>query len=276
MENTREIDLVVISDVHLGTYGCHALELCRYLESIKPKILILNGDIIDCWQFSKWYWPASHMEVIHHFFRFAAEGTKVYYLTGNHDEVFRRFSGTSFPGFILDDKLVLELNGEKAWFFHGDVFDITMRHSPWLAKLGSVGYDLLIILNRMANFFSEKVLGRGKISLSKKIKESVKQAVSFISDFEDTACKIGHSKDYRYVVCGHIHQPCIRYEDSMNITYLNSGDWVENLSSLEFHQGQWTIYKYQEDLEAKKLAPQVKDRSRKEYAEALLKTLVEA
>lgn len=274
MKELRELDLVVISDIHLGTYGCHARELCSYFESIRPKILVLNGDIIDCWQFSKWYWPSAHMEVIHHLFRFAAEGTQVYYLTGNHDEVFRRFSGISFPGFILDDKLVLELDGKKAWFFHGDVFDITMKKSPWLARLGAIGYDTLILINRAANFISEKVLKKGRISLSKRIKESVKQAVSFISDFENTACEIASKKGYDYVICGHIHQPVIRpYSDCL--TYMNSGDWVENLTTLEYHQKNWTIYQYsQTELKATK-APMVRDISRRKYAEDILKQLVE-
>jgi UDP-2,3-diacylglucosamine pyrophosphatase LpxH len=242
----REVDLVVISDVHLGTYGCHAEELLRYLKSIKPKTLILNGDIIDIWQFSKHYWPDAHMKVIKQIVSMISKGVNVYYLTGNHDEMLRKFSDFKMGTFRLMDKIVLELDGKKAWFFHGDVFDVTMQHSKWLAKLGGLGYDLLIVLNRAVNYISEKILHKGKISLSKKIKNSVKSAVSFISNFENTASEIAIENKYHYVVCGHIHQPEIKKIETEKgtVTYLNSGDWVENLSSLEYHEKVWKLYTY--------------------------------
>lgn len=242
----REVDLVVISDVHLGTYGCHAEELLRYLKSIKPQKLILNGDIIDIWQFSKHYWPDAHMKVIKQIVSMMSKGVEVYYLTGNHDEMLRKFSDFSIGTFRLMDKLVLEIDGKKAWFFHGDVFDVTMQHSKWLAKLGGLGYDLLIVLNRAANYISEKILHKGKISLSKKIKNSVKSAVSFISNFENTASEIAIENKYHYVVCGHIHQPEIKKIETEKgtVTYLNSGDWVENLTSLEYHEKVWKLYTY--------------------------------
>ncbi len=242
----REVDLVVISDVHLGTYGCHAEELLRYLKSIKPKTLILNGDIIDIWQFSKHYWPDAHMKVIKQIVSMMSKGVNVYYLTGNHDEMLRKFSDFRMGTFRLMDKIVLDLEGKKAWFFHGDVFDVTMQHSKWLAKLGGLGYDVLIVLNRAANYISEKILRRGKISLSKKIKNSVKSAVSFISNFEKTASAIAIENKYHYVVCGHIHQPEIKKieTDKGTVTYLNSGDWVENLTSLEYHDKVWKLYTY--------------------------------
>jgi UDP-2,3-diacylglucosamine pyrophosphatase LpxH len=239
----REVDLVVISDVHLGTYGCHAEELLRYLKSLKPQKLILNGDIIDIWQFSKHYWPEAHMKVIKQIVSMMSKGVEVYYLTGNHDEMLRKFSDFSIGTFSLMDKLVLELDGKKAWFFHGDVFDVTMQHSKWL---GGLGYDLLIVLNRAANYISEKILHKGKISLSKKIKNSVKSAVSFISNFENTASEIAIENKYHYVVCGHIHQPEIKKIETEKgtVTYLNSGDWVENLTSLEYHEKVWKLYTY--------------------------------
>ena len=135
----RNVDIVVISDVHLGTYGCHAKELLKYLKSIKPKKLILNGDIIDIWQFSKSYWPESHMKVIRKLMKFVSEGVEVHYLTGNHDEMLRKFDGMEMGSFHLSNKLVMELDGKKAWFFHGDVFDVTMQHSKRLAKMGAIG-----------------------------------------------------------------------------------------------------------------------------------------
>jgi UDP-2,3-diacylglucosamine pyrophosphatase LpxH len=243
----RRVDILVISDVHLGTYGCHAKELLHYLKTIKPGIVILNGDIIDIWQFSKSYWPGSHMKVVKHLIKWIGKGVKTYYITGNHDEMLRRFEGLKMGSLSIVNKLVLDLpDNKKAWFFHGDVFDITMQHSRWLAKLGAVGYDTLILLNRFCNFVSEKILKKGKISLSKRIKESVKTAVAFINNFEQTSAEIGISNKYDYVVCGHIHHPEIRTIQTSegSITYLNSGDWVENLSSLEFTDGKWSVYRF--------------------------------
>jgi len=245
----RKLDILVLSDVHLGTYGCHAKELLLYLKTIKPKTVILNGDIIDIWQFSKRYWPKSHMKVIKHLMHWMSKGVKIYYVTGNHDEMLRKFVGFKMGSLKIVNKVILELdNGKTAWFFHGDVFDVTMQHSKWLAKLGAVGYDTLIHINSFANFISEKIFKKGKISLSKKIKNSVKSAVKFINSFEQTAADIGISNGYDYVVCGHIHQPEIREIENPHgkIMYLNSGDWIENLTALEYANGKWEIYRFDE------------------------------
>ncbi|AKD02027.1 UDP-2,3-diacylglucosamine diphosphatase [Pontibacter korlensis] len=251
MGQKRKVEVAVISDVHLGTYGCHAKELLAYLKSIQPDTLILNGDIIDIWQFSKSYWPASHMRVIKYLMGLIAKGTKVYYITGNHDEMLRKFTGFQLGSFQVVNKLVLELDGKRAWMFHGDVFDVTMQHSKWLAKLGSQGYDLLILLNRLVNFFCLK-FKREKIQLSRNIKNRVKSAVKFINNFERTAADIAISSGYDYVVCGHIHQPEMRDISNQQgrVTYLNSGDWIENLTALEFDQGEWRLYRFREDLNA--------------------------
>ena len=243
----RKVEILVLSDIHLGTYGCHAKELLLYLKSIKPKVLVLNGDIVDIWQFNKRYWPKSHMKIIRHFLNLISKGIKVYYITGNHDETLRRFAGLKVGSLKIINKLVLDLeDGKKAWFFHGDVFDVTMKHSKWLAKLGAVGYDSLILINRFANFVSENIFRKGKLSLSKKIKNSVKSAVKFINDFEGVAADIGIDNNYDYVVCGHIHQPEIKEikNNKGSILYLNSGDWIENLSALEYNEGKWSIYSF--------------------------------
>jgi UDP-2,3-diacylglucosamine pyrophosphatase LpxH len=236
--------------VHLGTYGCHAQELLHYLKSIKPKILVLNGDIIDIWQFSKRYWPQSHMKVVRHILGLVSKGVKVYYIPGNHDETLRRFEGFELSSLRIVNKVLLDLdNGTKAWIFHGDVFDVTMQHSKWLAKLGAAGYDFLILINRMANFISQKIFRRGKLSLSKRIKNSVKSAVKFINNFEQTVADIGISNGYDYVICGHIHHPEIKTITNTegSITYLNSGDWIENLTALEYVSRKWSLHHFRED-----------------------------
>lgn len=246
----RNLDVVVISDVHLGTYGCHATELVNYLKSISPKLLVLNGDIIDGWQFSKRYFPLAHIQVIKEIMSLLSKGTRVVYITGNHDEMLRRYSDLQMGDFQLTDKLVLDINGKKTLIFHGDVFDTTTKGSAKLiAKLGGQGYDLLILLNRFINTIL-KVFGQEKMSLSKKVKDGVKKAVSWINNFEQTAAELAIEKQYDYVICGHIHQPQKRVIKSKDgeVTYLNSGDWIENLTSLELNEGEWNIYQYDEKL----------------------------
>jgi UDP-2,3-diacylglucosamine pyrophosphatase LpxH len=245
MSEKRPLDIVVISDVHLGIYGCHARELVQYLDSIDPKILVLNGDIIDIWQFSKRYFPKAHTKVIRRILKMIGKGTDVYYLTGNHDEALRKYAGFELGNFTIDNKLILEVDGKSHWFFHGDVYDVTMKNSKWLAKLGGKGYDILIILNRLVNNVLES-MGREKLSFSKKVKQSVKQAVSFISDFEQIVAEIAIDKKFDVVCCGHIHQPIIKemQHNGKTITYLNSGDWVESLTSLEYSAGQWQLYQH--------------------------------
>lgn len=246
MQQKRDVELVVISDVHLGTYGARASELVSYLRSIQPRTLVLNGDIIDIWQFSKHYFPADHMQVLKEITSLLSKGTKVYYITGNHDEMLRKFKGFSMGNFEIQNKLILPLTTGTAWIFHGDVFDTTMKHSKWIAKLGGKGYDLLIVLNTIVNWFSEK-LGRGRVSLSKKVKDSVKGVIKFVNNFEETAAEIAINNGYQFVVCGHIHHPQIKKmtnADGESVMYLNSGDWVENSTALEYDKEQWTLYKH--------------------------------
>jgi len=213
-------------------------------------MLILNGDIIDIWQFSKSYWPETHMKVVRRILKFVTEGIPVYYLTGNHDEMLRKFADFNLGSFQLLNKIVLNIDGKKAWIFHGDIFDVTMQHSKWLAKLGAVGYDTLILINSITNSFLT-MIGRQKMSFSQKVKARFKDAVKFINHFEQTAADLAVDKNYAFVICGHIHHPEIREIESTDKTgsvlYLNSGDWVESLSSLEYKDGAWTIFRYQPD-----------------------------
>ncbi|HSH66725.1 MAG TPA: UDP-2,3-diacylglucosamine diphosphatase, partial [Bacteroidia bacterium] len=183
-----------------------------------------------------------------------SNGTKIYYITGNHDEMMRKFVGFNISNFTILNKLVLTIDHKKVWIFHGDVFDVTMKHSKSLAKLGAIGYDTLILINSAFNWLRQKV-GKEKYSFSKKVKESVKSAVKFLNDFETTVADIAIDKGYQYVVCGHIHQPANKKMETAkgSITYLNSGDWVENLTALEYNDGEWDIYKYTEDHVARSI-----------------------
>lgn len=270
----REVDIVVLSDIHLGTYGCHATELVKYLKSIKPKSVILNGDIIDIWQFSKRYWPAPHMMVIKQLTSLIAKDVPVYYIPGNHDEMLRRFKDFQLGSLKITNKLSLKIDNNNVWIFHGDVFDVVMQNSKWLAKLGAVGYDTLILINKFVNFISEK-MGRGKISLSKKVKNSVKGAVKFINDFEGTVCDIAIENNYQYVICGHIHQPEIKTVETEKgkVIYMNSGDWIENLTALEYNDNKWSIYNYNNDPIAQ--AIDIDKKKQKENARTLMAGLMQ-
>jgi UDP-2,3-diacylglucosamine pyrophosphatase LpxH len=246
MKRKRKLPLVVISDVHLGTYGCCAKELLQYLKSIQPETLILNGDIIDIWSFSKHYFPKAHMEVLRYIIKMSNTGTRVVYITGNHDEALRKYSNFILGNFELVDKLILDLNGKKTWIFHGDVFDSSTKgYAKILAKLGGKGYDLLILINSLVNWVLAS-LGKEKRSFSKAIKNSVKKAVAFVSNFETTAAEIAIEKKYSYVVCGHIHMPQKKVITTAlgTVTYLNSGDWIENLTALEYKKDKWNIFYY--------------------------------
>ena len=266
--------MVVLSDIHLGTHGCRAEELINYLRTIRPKKIILNGDIIDIWQFKKKYFPKSHLKVIRMLLDFLSKGTKIYYLPGNHDEILRKFNGYGIKNFKISNKAVLKLNGKKAWFFHGDVFDISMKYSKRIAKLGGIGYDFLIRLNYRTNRF-RALIGKEKISFSKYIKYKVKQAVKYVNQFEEIALDIARENNYDYVICGHIHQPIIRDQivNERKITYLNSGDWIENLTSLEYNNNRWKLFEYDPNdfRHLKKERNSNIDKSTSELFESMLK-----
>ncbi len=270
----REVDILILSDIHLGTYGCHAKELLQYLKTIKPKVVVLNGDIIDIWQFSKRYWPADHMMVVKHLVGLIAKEIPVYYIPGNHDEMLRRFKDFHLGSLKITNKLSLKINDSKVWIFHGDVFDVVMQHSRWLAKLGAVGYDALILINSVVNWVAQK-MGKGKISLSKRVKNSVKSAVKFINNFETTVCDIAIENEYDYVICGHIHAPEIKevVTEKGSVTYMNSGDWIENLTSLEYCNKEWKVYSYMNDPVAQAVDIEKKKQS-KESAKAMMASLM--
>jgi UDP-2,3-diacylglucosamine pyrophosphatase LpxH len=237
----RAVDVAVVSDIHLGTYACRATEIVSYLKSISPRLLILNGDIIDGWQF-----PAAHMAVIQEIFQILSTGARVIYITGNHDEMLRRYSDLQLGNFQLTDKAVIEINGKMTWIFHGDVFDHTGKdQAKFWGKLGSNGYALLLGFNRLINWFM-KLGGREKISLSKKIMRQFNKMVVKIEAFETMVAELAIEKNYHCVICGHIHQPGKRVitTEKGSVTYLNSGDWVEHLTALEYRDNDWHLHTY--------------------------------
>jgi UDP-2,3-diacylglucosamine pyrophosphatase LpxH len=246
MSNKRKVDLVVLSDVHLGTHGSRADELLKYLRSISPGRLILNGDFIDFWQFRPRFWPANHTALIKHLMGLLKEGVQIDYICGNHDELMRRYLGFEMGKFSILNHVLLEQNGKKVWIFHGDVFDKSM-HKKWLAKWGGRWYDRTIRLNKMLNWLLGRCGMRPRF-ISKAIKDWVKGLVKKKHNWEEIAANAAIEKGYDMVVVGHIHKPEMReiVTTKGQVMYLNSGDWMENLTSLEYHEGRWAMYQYEE------------------------------
>lgn len=245
----RPVDVAVISDLHLGTYACRAKEFVSYLNSIEPRLLILNGDIIDGWQFSKHYFPHHHISAIQQIFYLLSNGTRVIYITGNHDETLRRYADLHLGNFQLADKVVIEIDGKMNWIFHGDVFDhTTANQAKFWGKLGSNGYAMLLGFNKMINKMM-KLLGREKLSLSKKIMEQFHKRFVHIDAFETMIAELAIEKKYDCVICGHIHQPGKRVftNEKGSVTYLNSGDWVEHMTSLEYYENDWHLYTHEQE-----------------------------
>ena len=230
-----------ISDVHLGTPGCKAEYLVDFLKYNESEYLYLVGDIIDGWQLKRgWYWRQSHNDVIQKILRKSRKGTRVVYIAGNHDEALRPFAGMAFGDIAIVDEATHDLlNGKKLWITHGDLFDGIIQHAKWLAYLGDSLYTMILKLNNTFNHFRHK-FGMSYWSLSQYLKHRVKNAVSFITQFETILTDEAKRRGYDGVLCGHIHKPEIRYING--ILYCNDGDWVESLSAIvETYSGELKI-----------------------------------
>ena len=239
----RNLDILVISDLHLGTYGSEADEVLAYLDTINADKIVINGDFVDIMLFNKRFWPSSHMRVIKYFLDLISKGKEIYYVTGNHDELMRKFLNFKIQNFKIVNQIVLDTAKGKVWIFHGDVFDFSIQ-TQWLTKLAGFLYDYMIIFNSWINKKIMRPLGRKRLNFSKTIKSNVKTAVQYFANFEMKAAEVAQKNGYKYVVCGHIHTPKI---ESFNINgeeviYMNSGDWLESLSSLEYADNKWSIY----------------------------------
>lgn len=220
-----------ISDVHLGFPGCSANYLLDFLRSTKCDYLYLVGDIIDVWYMKKrMYWPQEHNNVIRTILGKAKHGTKVIYIPGNHDEIFRDYVGLEFGNIkIKQDAIHTMVDGKRFLVSHGDEFDTVVQCSPVLAIFGSKLYDWLLYANRHVNYVLRK-LGYGYWSLASFLKHKVKNAVQYIGNFEHAVMYAAVGKGVDGYICGHIHRPEI---SKMNtIMYCNTGDWVESCSAL--------------------------------------------
>ena len=230
-----------ISDVHLGTKGCQADKLLEFFKFSRSENLYLVGDIIDVWAMQKtFYWPQPHNDVIQKILRKARHGTKVFYIIGNHDEVFRKFIPMHFGDINIVNRVIHETQlGKKYLVVHGDAWDGVMKYAKWLSKLGSIAYELLLRLNIVINFF-RKLRGKSYWSLAKFLKYKVKNAVKYIGEYERTVSEYAKRKKYDGIICGHIHHAEDQNFDGIN--YLNCGDWVESCTALaEKYDGTFEI-----------------------------------
>ena len=216
-----------ISDIHLGTAGCKAEFLLDFLEHNDSDTLYLVGDIVDGWQLRKhWHWPRAHNDVIQRILRKARNGTRVVFIPGNHDEFAREFAGFAFGDIeILDEDVHVTAKGLRLLVLHGDQFDGVIQHSRWLAHLGDGLYQLALWINHHFNRLRHR-MGLHYWSLSQYLKHKVKNAVSFITDFEEALAGEARRRGLDGVVCGHIHKAELR--DVGGILYCNDGDWVES------------------------------------------------
>jgi len=247
----QQFRTIWISDIHLGTRGCNAEMLIDFLDHVDSETMYLVGDIIDGWRLKKkFFWPASHNDVVWRLLKRARRGTRVVYIPGNHDEVFRQFSGLDFGGVEIRRKAIHETaDGRRLLVLHGDEFDaITMAHR-WLAHAGDAAYNILMALNRWLNAF-RRTFGMPYWSLSKHAKAKVKKSVEFISHYEDVVAHAAGIRGVDGVVCGHIHTAEIR--DIAGIEYYNDGDWVEGCTALvEHHDGRMELLHWAEEIAAR-------------------------
>ena len=226
---------VFISDLHLGTAGCQAVELLEFLKQHPSETLYLVGDIIDGWQLRrKWFWPQAHNDVVQKLLRRSRKGCKVVFVPGNHDEFARQFDGHHFGGIeVANEAVHITADGRRLWVVHGDHFDGVIQCAKWLAYLGDNAYEFLLRMNRHLNSLRAR-MGLPYWSLSQYLKHKVKKALNYVMDFERAVAAEARSRGYQGVVCGHIHRPEMRTIDGT--LYANDGDWVESLSALVEHQ----------------------------------------
>ena len=240
---------IFISDIHLGTRFSKAKVLLNFLKHNESDQLILVGDIIDGWAIKrKLIWPQEHSDVIQKILKKAKKGTKVTFITGNHDEFLRPFVplllGDSVS--IANELEYVAINKKKYYITHGDFFDSITMTKKWLAILGDYGYDLLLHLNVVLNFLRKRIGIKKYWSLSKYVKDNVKSSVSFISDFEAVLSTHAKNKGYDGIICGHIHKAEIR--DIEDIEYINCGDWVESCTAIvETYEGEFKIINWLEN-----------------------------
>jgi UDP-2,3-diacylglucosamine pyrophosphatase LpxH len=247
----RRYRTIFISDVHLGTRGCNDRLLIDFLDHVDSEMLYLVGDIIDGWRMKKrYYWPERHNAIVRRLMKRAKRGTEVIYIPGNHDEMFRQFSGMNFGGVQIRNQAIhTTADGRRLLIIHGDEFDAVVMAHKWLAFAGDAAYEFLMKLNVVVNTVRRR-FGLPYWSLSKHAKHKVKNAVEFISRFEEAVAHEAKTKNVNGVVCGHIHTAEVRQYSE--VTYYNDGDWVEGCTALVEHfDGRMEILHWADEIAAR-------------------------
>ena len=241
-DDIRRIDISVISDIHLATLASKAKPLLKYLKSIQPNTLVLNGDIIDSWRFSRNYFPKSHLKVIRQLLKMMEKGTEIVYITGNHDDVFRKFNNTVLGNFSIVNQYELTTGNQRTWIFHGDVFDHIIHNSPWLAKFGAAAYGYLTGFNKVLNLLLCTFGGKERI-LYKSMTDRISKNKKILTNFERAITNAALSKNIDLVICGHTHIPADKtiQSEKGTVRYINCGDWVEHLTAAEYFNDEWSL-----------------------------------
>ncbi len=247
-EKRRKYRTIWISDVHLGTKGCNAEMLIDFLDNTDSETMYLVGDIIDGWRLKKkFFWPTSHNDIVWRLLKRAKRGTRIVYIPGNHDEMFRQFTGLNFGGIEIRRAAFHDTaDGRRLMVLHGDEFDAVMLSHRWLAFVGDTAYHLMMALNQWVNR-ARQALGMPYWSLSKAAKHKVKNAVEFIGKYEEVVARAAGERGVDGVVCGHIHTAEFRNIDG--VEYWNDGDWVEGCNALvEHHDGRMEILNWPDEV----------------------------
>jgi UDP-2,3-diacylglucosamine pyrophosphatase LpxH len=255
----RKFRTIWISDVHLGTKGCNANLLIDFLDHTDSETMYLVGDIIDGWRLKKKvYWPASHNDIVWRILKRAKRGTRIVYIPGNHDEMVRPFAGMNFGGVEIARAAFHDTaDGRRLMVLHGDEFDTIMLAHRWLAFFGDALYHAAMGLNLWVNAIRRR-FGLPYWSLSKAAKHKVKNAVEFISKYEEVVARAAGERGVDGVVCGHIHTADMRdfQHEGETVQYYNDGDWVEGCNALVEHfDGRMEILHWAEEVAQRDAAP---------------------
>ena len=251
-EKGQRFRTIFISDIHLGTPGCQALALMDFLRTHPSDTLYLVGDIIDGWQLRRrWYWPQAHNDVVQKLLRRVRKGCRVIYVPGNHDEFARDFIGHHFGGIeVVQEAVHVTADGRSLWIIHGDYFDAVVQCAKWLAYLGDNLYELTLRMNRHLNSLRGR-LGLPYWSLSAYLKQKVKTALNYVTDFEEAVANEAKKRGHDGVLCGHIHRAEMRMING--VLYCNDGDWVESRTALvEHYDGRLEILHWEPSHEVQK------------------------
>lgn len=257
---SRKLEIAVISDLHLATRACKAKTILHYLKSIHPKTLVLNGDIIDSWRFSRNYFPKPQLKVVRQLIKMMEKGVQIFYITGNHDEFLRRFNQTEIGKLKIVNQLILDLDGKKTWIFHGDLYDHIIHKAKWLAKIGAASYGLLTVINNGLNL-TLKPFGIKEFIIYKKLKKK-SPGTDKPTAFEKAIAATAATNNYETVICGHTHAPTDKpvMMTGKTIRYINCGDWVEHFTAAEYNDGKWELFYYEDSEEENALDdPEIPD-----------------